>query len=67
MSVRSAPYFWLVCDYPNCEEKSTEGGEYTAWSEADMAVEEAFNIDWTVTDKGEHFCSRHHPEEEQDG
>lgn len=67
MSVGSAPYFWLVCDQPGCDRKSTEGGEFTAWSEEDQAVEEAFNIDWTITSDGNHFCDLHHPEEEEDG
>jgi hypothetical protein len=64
MAIREAAYYWLVCDHPGCEEKSTEGGEHSAWAEIHMAVEEAFNRDWTVTPYGGHFCERHHPEDD---
>lgn len=66
MSVESAPYYWLVCDHPDCGEKSTEGGEYTAWSDQDGAMEDAFNSDWTITSDGKHYCDEHHPMEDED-
>ena len=32
MSVKSAPYYWLVCDAPGCGVSSTEGSEFAAWA-----------------------------------
>lgn len=53
MSIKSAPYYWVECD--DCGAKSTEGGEHSAWSEGDMAWEEAYNSDWGAVD-GKHYC-----------
>ena len=54
MSVKSAPYYWIVCDgcgqrLPHC------GGEYTALDSRDDAIEEAYASDWT-TDGVRHHC-----------
>lgn len=59
MSTKSAPYYWLECDHEGCGVKSTENGEFTAWSDESGAVEEATGSDWLVTDDGEHYCSKH--------
>ncbi len=67
MSFESAPYYWIVCDQPDCGAKSTEFGEFTAWSDKDGAEEEAFNSDWTIAQDGKHYCEKHHPEEDEDG
>lgn len=53
MSVKSAPFYWLICD--GCGEKSTEGGDYDSWSDENGAIEDALNSDWVAQD-GEHFC-----------
>jgi hypothetical protein len=58
MAVKSAPYYWLVCDHPDCTNKSTEGGEYDAWSDEHNAIEEAECRDWIVVD-GKHYCDGH--------
>ena len=53
MSLKSAPYYWLECD--DCGEKSTEGGDYTAWSDHGAAESDAEVSDWYVED-GHHWC-----------
>lgn len=57
--LKSEPFYWLVCDYPDCNLRSTENGEYAAWQDEDMAVEEAQNSDWLITDDGKHYCEAH--------
>ncbi|BCW61897.1 hypothetical protein [Arthrobacter sp. StoSoilB22] len=58
MSVKSAPYYWLVCDHEGCEAKSTEGGDFSAWEEEDSAWEEAMNSEWSEV-AGKHYCDQH--------
>lgn len=53
MSVKSAPYYWLVCD--RCGEKSTEGSEHSAWSEEADALMVAEESDWMRID-GMDYC-----------
>lgn len=71
MSVQSKPYYWLVCDHPGCNRKSTEGGEFTAWSDRNGAEEDAGNSDWQigwrdgVTATGYDFCWEHVRVEEE--
>ena len=50
MSLRSAPYFWIECD--NCGSRC-EYGDFTAWSDADQAVDLA--PDWSC-EGGKHHC-----------
>lgn len=58
MSVKSAPYYWLECDEPDCGNISTEGSDYTAWSDLDGAIAEADGSDWLLLgDK--HYCDGH--------
>lgn len=66
MSVKSEPYYWLECDEPDCGAKSTEGGDYTAWSEVFEAEEEAYNSDWGRVE-GKHYCPAHIPEGGEQG
>lgn len=61
MSMQSAPYYWLECDHAGCGTKSTEGGEYTAWSDEDGAWADADGHDWLEVD-GKHYCDNHAPE-----
>lgn len=53
MSTQSAPYFWLVCD--GCGERSTEGGDFSAWSDHGAAADEALDRGWQINDEGD-FC-----------
>jgi hypothetical protein len=55
----SEPFWWIVCDEPGCEVKSTEGGEYTAWGDKGAARDEAVDSDWAETTDGLFFCSEH--------
>lgn len=59
MALKSEPFYWLICD--TCGVKSTEGGDYGAWSDAQTAVEDAENSDWWTNDPWEHFCPEHVP------
>ena len=45
MSLKSAPYYWVICD--GCGANSTEASEHSAWSEPGVALEDAENWDWT--------------------
>lgn len=69
MSVKSEPYYWLECDGVNkdgtpCGRKSTENGDFSAWSDMDGAEAEADCSDWDITSTpGKHYCPFHIPEE----
>ena len=58
MSVHSKPFYWLVCDEPGCERKSTEGHEFDAWADEDNALESAECRDWLIIGD-EHYCYEH--------
>jgi hypothetical protein len=64
MSIKSAPYYWIECDQPDCGEKSTEGGDHSAWSDINGAEEDAYNSDWGMAD-GKHYCPPHIPQPEE--
>ena len=53
MSVKSAPYYWIVCD--QCGVKSTEDSDYTAWADQVDAYEQANDHGW-VRIPGSDFC-----------
>lgn len=61
MSIESAPYYWVQCDYPECGLKSTEGSDFTAWADEGEAIEQAGYTDWWLGDDGTHFCTKHIP------
>ncbi|QWY81346.1 hypothetical protein SEA_RIZWANA_49 [Arthrobacter phage Rizwana] len=61
--IASAPYFWIVCD--DCGAKSTEGGDYSAWSDENGAWEEASNSDWGSVE-GKHYCDGCFPKHDPD-
>lgn len=58
MSYQSAPFWWLVCDAPDCKAKSSEGSEYCAWSDKSGAEGDAVDAEWLVGDK-HHYCPEH--------
>lgn len=70
MSVNSAPYYWLECDFPGCGVHSTEEGEFSAWVDSGQAREEAENSEWLCTDDGDycptHIVIREYDEEQED-
>jgi hypothetical protein len=52
MPVKSAPYYWVECD--NCGIRC-EYGEFAAYGERSIAVDEAVDVyDWTA-DGGDRF------------
>lgn len=54
MALKSEPYYWYECD--DCSIKSTEGGDFAAWSDKDGAWSEADCSDWLETPEGKHLC-----------
>lgn len=60
MGYQSAPYWWIVCDEPGCEAKSTEGSGYAAWGDQGGARDEAIDSDWREARTGDlFFCWEH--------
>lgn len=55
MSLQSELYYWVTCD--GCEASAQEGGEFAAWQQADVAVEEATEQGWLTVD-GKDLCNR---------
>lgn len=65
MALKSAPYYWVVCD--SCGERC-EYGDFAALSDAGDAVGEAIDHDWSVSDKHDkHHCHKCEPFCEQCG
>jgi hypothetical protein len=56
MSVQSKPYFWVECDGDECDAKAPDGDEYSAFEEANQAIEYAEDSDWVITAAGESYC-----------
>lgn len=58
--IKSKPHYWLECDQAECTVKSTDGGEYGAWSDLAGALDEAQDSDnFVVLDNGHHYCAEH--------
>jgi hypothetical protein len=61
VSYQSAPFWWVICDAPNCGVKSTEGGDYAAWDDASGARDDAIDSGWVSdADDQRHYCDDHH-------
>ncbi len=58
MALQSAPYWWLKCDQEGCKAISSDDGDYTAWANADRAIEDARDYDWVELDE-KHYCPKH--------
>lgn len=63
MSVKSKPFYWLVCD--DCGYKSTENSEAVAWSDVETARLDAEDdgawffdgsLDWCGECRDKHVC-----------
>ncbi|MFD5864390.1 hypothetical protein ACFWGP_05530 [Agromyces sp. NPDC127015] len=65
--MRSAPFYWLVCDYPGCNRSSTEDGDYAAFDSIDFAKRDARENEWVITTLLDHFCVEHTIEDEETG
>lgn len=61
MSLQSAPYYWLTCDQEGCAARSTEDGDYAAWSDDGQAYDDALNGDWWTGKDGKDYCYQHVP------
>jgi hypothetical protein len=60
MSVKSKPYYWVVCDWPGCGMSAQEGSDYSAWSHRLDALEAALDADWWIDHKRDlHYCDNH--------
>ena len=58
MSIKSAPYYWLTCDEPDCGVSSCEGTEHSAWQDKGYALDGALDSDW-IEVEGKHYCDDH--------
>jgi hypothetical protein len=54
--IKSAPYYWVVCD--GCQVSAQEGSDYAAWAEEQMALDAGLHEDsgWWAPDGGGHYC-----------
>jgi len=54
--IRSAPYYWVVCD--GCWRSAQEESDYAAWADEEQAVEVCMEgSDWTFSDdRRGHYC-----------
>jgi hypothetical protein len=60
MTYASAPYWWVVCDAPDCNVKSTEGSDYAAWAEQSGAWDDASDNYWARNEADtKHYCDEH--------
>lgn len=73
MSIKSAPFYTIVCDYPGCGTDTGDLGEYAAWSDLSQAVEEWESSDCLVVENGpddkRFYCREHtiwNPDEDDD-
>ena len=59
MTLQSAPFYWVTCDAPDCDERSPSlDDEYAAWIAEDQAVDYATDCEW-LTHAGKHYCEVH--------
>lgn len=60
MTYTSSPFWWVVCDAPDCGAKSTEDSEYAAWAEQSGAWEDAYDNSWVHDEHdAKHYCDEH--------
>jgi hypothetical protein len=59
MSVKSVTYWLVECDEPGCGVATGDLGEYGAWAERSVAIEDWGEGDGAVGDGGEAFCHKH--------
>lgn len=64
MSVQSAPYYWITCDWPGCD-ATAQDGDYSAWGDHGAAYGEAVNAEWCCTDNEGDFCPEHSTYDEE--
>lgn len=59
MTLREVAYYEVVCD--DCEVKTGDLGDYSAWSDHGHALDEWRNHEGWVGDDGETLCWKHAP------
>ncbi len=62
MSIKTMPFYTVVCDWPGCDRSADEGGEYAAWASASGALDSARDADWWEVRDGKHeihYCDEH--------
>lgn len=59
MSIKSKPYYWVVCDEPGCDATSSDLGDFSAWGDEADAIDEAADWDWEVQVDGKDYCEDH--------
>ncbi len=53
MSIKSAPYYWVVCD--DCGRSPQDSSDYTAMSDQGSAIDNATDADYAI-DGDSHYC-----------
>jgi hypothetical protein len=56
MSIKSAPYYWVVCD--GCGANAQEDDDYAAWCDDGQAESAAADREFTRTEDGRHWCEK---------
>jgi hypothetical protein len=62
MSIKEATYYYVECDAAGCGARTGDMGEYSAWSDHGVALDEWVSGDGYHDDKtGQSFCGDHWP------
>jgi hypothetical protein len=60
VSYQSAPFYWLTCDAPGCQERCpAHDDEYVAYADTSGALDAALDSDWKATGNAVHYCHEH--------
>lgn len=58
MSLKSAPYYWVECDFPGCGERP-DYGDYAAWADSEFARDNLDDWLLDVDGTGQDYCPEH--------
>jgi hypothetical protein len=59
MTLHAVVYYEVRCNELGCKERPND--EYAAWSEPDVAEEDAEHAGWSKDNEGHHWCPDHTP------
>ena len=69
MSVKSSPFYWAECDYPDCTSATSDHDAGPGWlHESEQKLAAVFtppweggleDWGWLQTDDGKHYCGEH--------
>lgn len=59
MAVKSVTYYRVECDEPECDVTTSDLGEYSAWGDEWMAIDNWVDSDGVKTPDGRTFCEKH--------